>query len=574
MRHAHALPTGRHANPALHSPHGGLLSDPDDHGDEPHDTLAQWDRPVGPGPTPEERPERNPGREALASAPTLDGPPMPATRDPAPSQPPSPDSPLIGRRLGGKFEVKAVIGRGGLGTVYRGVQLPIGRDVAIKVINRQRAGDPTLRQRFKREAAAAAYLKHSSIVALYDFGEDGGELYMVMELVDGRELREVLRERTRLDAQTAVDLTLQICEGLAHAHERGLVHRDLKPENIMVSTTSFGALRAQILDFGIVKTIRDDKPGLTLQTPVGHETRAGVIMGTPAYLAPEQAYARGVAPATDQYSLGVVLYEMLTGRLPYSKGSEFEIMTAHCVAPFPPMPAEAEVPPAIEAVVRKAMAKEQVDRFESVQAMAQALSAALGEASRRTVVETDATLIAPPPTEAPRRSRLVPALIGGGAVLAVGAWWVLHTPGPVVPDEVDARVSAVLVATPAVADAGAHFAVRDAGTHAPADAGRPKPPDAARPPVPDAAVASAATEPPHPRVATPHTDGAPRVRVTKLVADCEAEFAAIRQSSRNQSLSQGSGLCRRVGQLGQRVRSGQCTTPVPGIDKLMMLCGE
>ncbi|MCB9549879.1 MAG: serine/threonine protein kinase [Myxococcales bacterium] len=316
-----------------------------------HDTLAQT--PAG----------------LLGRAPTEDGTPTPA-----PLSMPAAEVPLIGRSLGGKYQVKAIIGRGGLGTVFRGVQAPIGREVAIKVINRQRADDPSLRKRFQREAAAAAHLKHPGIVALYDFGEDEGELYMVMELVDGRELRQLLTDEGRMAPSVVVELARQICEGLAHAHERGLVHRDMKPENIMVSRTSFGSYRAQILDFGIVKSVRADAP---MSTPLGHQTRAGVIMGTPAYLSPEQAYARGIGPATDQYSLGVMLYEMLTGQLPYHKGSEFEVMTAHCIAPFPPMPAEAEVPAALEAVVRRAMAKTPEERFPDVQALADALADAL-----------------------------------------------------------------------------------------------------------------------------------------------------------------------------------------------------
>jgi serine/threonine-protein kinase len=154
----------------------------------------------------------------------------------------------------------------------------------------------------------------------------------------------------------------------------GFVHRDLKPENIMISVDSDGDHRARILDFGIVKTLRSD--ALSSHN-TGHETRAGVIMGTPAYLAPEQAYARDITAATDQYSLGVVLYEMLTGRLPYHRGSEFEIMTAHCVAPFPPMPAEAGVPAALEAVVQRAMSKRPDERFASINAMSAALLAGL-----------------------------------------------------------------------------------------------------------------------------------------------------------------------------------------------------
>jgi tRNA A-37 threonylcarbamoyl transferase component Bud32 len=489
-----------------------------------------------------------------------------------PSGPATLEFPLIGRTLGGKFEVKAVIGRGGLGTVYRGVQHPIGREVAIKVINRQRALDPSLRQRFKREAAAAALLKHPGIIALYDFGEDAGELYMVMELVDGRELRDLLREKKRLDPRTAIYMARQICEGLAHAHERGLVHRDLKPENIMISGTSVGTLRAQILDFGIVKAIGGDALDLPMATPSGHETRAGVIMGTPAYLAPEQAYARDVGAATDQYSLAVVLYEMLTGQLPYHKGSEFEIMTAHCIAPFPPMPAEAQVPPAIEAVVERAMSKAQKDRFPTVQAFSEALAEALTgqrpDVGRTTVIDPTPVVVVPEPPPPARRGPLVAVALVGVIVAGWMAWLLLRPPvEDSLVDQADARVVAVLVATPPKGiDASLGADPRDAGLRdaRPRDAGRP---DAAPPPAP----ATVATEPPRP--VAPETQ-APRVKISKIVADCATEFDAIKQGSRHQSLTKGSGLCIRLTKLGGRVRSGQCSTPIAGIEKLLQLCEE
>ncbi|MEZ4474761.1 MAG: protein kinase [bacterium] len=534
------------------------LAETDDPGGHPHDTIAQTPAVL------------------LGRAPTEDGTPAPLSSAPAVAA-----VSLIGRRLGGKYEVKAIIGRGGLGTVYRGIQAPIGREVAIKVINRQRADDPSLRKRFQREAAAAAHLKHPGIVALYDFGEDAGELYMVMELVDGRELRQILTDEKRLAPTVVVDLARQICEGLAHAHDRGLVHRDMKPENIMISKTSFGSYRAQILDFGIVKSVRADAP---MSTPLGHQTRAGVIMGTPAYLSPEQAYARGIGPATDQYSLGVMLYEMLTGELPYHKGSEFEVMTAHCIAPFPPMPAEAEVPPALEAVVRRAMAKTPEERFADVQALADALTDALaGRSAPAPVVEAPAEAPAAPAAAGGVGRRFALVVLGG---LALGggsvAMWASRSGDQ--PPEADVRTVRVgEVATPSTGQAPESAAAPETAapesvaapeTAAPESVAAPETaaPESVAAPETAAPESVASASPPRPHA--PATAAPRRVRISKLVADCASEFADIRKSSRNQSLSRGSGLCQRVARLGQRVRSGQCSAPVSGIDTLLSLCGE
>ncbi|MEZ4463850.1 MAG: serine/threonine-protein kinase [bacterium] len=533
------------------------LAETDDPGGHPHDTIAQTPAVL------------------LGRAPTEDGTPAPLSSAPAVAA-----VSLIGRRLGGKYEVKAIIGRGGLGTVYRGIQAPIGREVAIKVINRQRADDPSLRKRFQREAAAAAHLKHPGIVALYDFGEDAGELYMVMELVDGRELRQILTDEKRLAPTVVVDLARQICEGLAHAHDRGLVHRDMKPENIMISKTSFGSYRAQILDFGIVKSVRADAP---MSTPLGHQTRAGVIMGTPAYLSPEQAYARGIGPATDQYSLGVMLYEMLTGELPYHKGSEFEVMTAHCIAPFPPMPAEAEVPPALEAVVRRAMAKTPEERFADVQALADALTDALaGRSAPAPVVEAPAEAPAAP-AAAGGVGRRFALVVLGGLALGGGSVAMRASRSGDQPPEADAHGAGGLAWPPP----------RRAGA---GERGRPprrRPPRAWRPPRRRRPRAwrprdggarerggprdGGARERPAPQPAPTPRPGHGRsasVRISKLVADCASEFADIRKSSRNQSLSRGSGFLPARGPPGPARAQRPVLRARLGIDTLLSLCGE
>lgn len=522
--------------------------------------------------------------------------------------------PLIGRKLADKYQVLNVIGRGGLGTVYKGVQDPVGREVAIKVIAHHRAGDEVLRKRFQREAHAAARLKHPAIVALYDFGEDQGELFMAMEFVEGQELRDHLRKGKGMAPDRVVHIARQVLAGLAHAHKAGLVHRDLKPENIMLSEGPFGGERAQILDFGIVKAIHED----AMPVPDSHETRAGVIMGTPAYLAPEQAYARGVGPHTDQYSMGVVLYEALTGKLPYDRGTEFEIMTAHCVAPYPPMPKAAKVPRALEAVVKRAMAKDPADRFESVRAMADALEHALTappdamppvDLDEDSLVDPGPGAVsgpAPTPMEIPSLSTNEHAALLAdpadeplplakvakmvGAVLLVGglALWALM-PGE--PEPEPAPDATAVVAQPSARDvtlglsgdaSTGQMHVGRVGVGGRALDPLAGEPDAARPDaaVPDAAPPDAA--PSKPKPAKPKPAKAPpkprpkrrrRVRAVKLdKATCGAEWRALRTAAAGKSLSKGSGLCRRIAKLEQRVAAGRCKEPLAGIDMLMSLC--
>ncbi|MCB9522870.1 MAG: serine/threonine protein kinase [Myxococcales bacterium] len=545
----------------------------------------------------------NDSTDGLASAPTLDGTGVPLRQTLRESDP------LIGRRLANKYDVLEVIGRGGLGTVYKGVQHPIGREVAIKVIAQHRADDEVLRKRFQREAHAAARLKHPAIVALYDFGEDQGELFMVMEYVEGGELRDHLRKGRGMEPGRVVRIARQVLSGLAHAHQAGLVHRDLKPENIMLSEGPFGGERAQILDFGIVKAIHED----AMPVPDSHETRAGVIMGTPAYLAPEQAYARGVGPHTDQYSMGVVLYEALTGKLPYDRGTEFEIMTAHCVAPYPPMPKAAGVSRALEAVVKRAMAKDPADRFESVKAMADALEHALTappdavppvDLTEDDRVDSPGALTGPAPTpmEIPSLSTNEhaallaepadePLPLGkvakmAAAVLVVGAGvvWALLPGSPAPGPAADA---AAVVAQPSPTDA-TPITAPDAGpgpgrlpTEVVGLGGRALDPlagepDAARPDAspPDAGPPDAGGKPPKVGKAPPKPrPKRPKVRAVKLDPQtCGAEWQALRAAAAGKSLSRGSGLCRRIAELERRVAGGRCKEPIDGIDTLMSLC--
>ncbi|MCB9541506.1 MAG: serine/threonine protein kinase [Myxococcales bacterium] len=278
--------------------------------------------------------------------------------------------PIIGRVVAGRFPVVALIGQGAYGTVYRAVQQPVGREVALKVMNLSAARDEELRTRFFREARVVARLSHPSAVTLFDYGEDhDGLLYMVLEYIRGRTLRDAIVEEAPLAPERVAALTMQVLGALVEAHGIGLIHRDLKPANIMLTREKTGEERAKVLDFGMAKVM--------LAEPAGGDeaTRTGIVVGTPRYLSPEQALAREVGPQTDVYALGVMMYEMLAGRPPFVAPSTFELLMLHTSAEVPPLDPALGVPPPLEALVRHAMAKQVEHRFRDAEEMLDALIA-------------------------------------------------------------------------------------------------------------------------------------------------------------------------------------------------------
>lgn len=223
------------------------------------------------------------------------------------------------------YRVVERIGGGGMGVVWKAVDLRLNREVALKFLHESATSDPSLRERFFREARAASALNHPNIITIYEINSDGDRLFMAMELVRGRALSEILRERYRLPPRIAADYALQICEGVGAAHRAGIVHRDLKPSNLMVTAEE----RVKILDFGLAK-LRDPDSGLpesaeALAAPL---TLGHAVVGTVPYMSPEQAAGHEVGPRSDVFSLGVVLYEMLSGRRPFQGASNVEIMRA------------------------------------------------------------------------------------------------------------------------------------------------------------------------------------------------------------------------------------------------------
>jgi serine/threonine protein kinase len=270
--------------------------------------------------------------------------------------------PLVGQTLDGKYKLVERLGKGGMGTVYRATHLLIDRPVAIKVLNPHFVEDEEAQERFRREARAAGRLQHQNAVAVTDFGRtEDGLVYIVMELLEGRSLRDVLAREAPLDAARAVSLMLQISAAVAAAHEARIIHRDLKPGNIFVVQRKHAPPVVKVLDFGIAKLAAD-----ALEDDEDHEqtlTKVGVMIGTPRYMSPEQCDGGKLTPASDVYSLGIILYEMLTGTTPFSGSTALAIAMKHSSEiPRPPREFISTIPVSLEEVVLHALEKSPDER--------------------------------------------------------------------------------------------------------------------------------------------------------------------------------------------------------------------
>ncbi len=266
-----------------------------------------------------------------------------------------PVDPLLDLVLDNKYRLDERLGEGGMGTVYRATHLLIDRPVAVKVLNQRFVEDEAAQTRFRREARAAGRLQHTNVAAVTDFGQTpDGLVYIVMELLEGRSLREVLALEAPLDIARAVSLMLQIAAAVAAAHEAGIIHRDLKPGNIFIVQRRNSPPVVKVLDFGIAKLAAD-----TVEDLEAHAlTQTGVMIGTPRYMSPEQCDGAKLTPAADVYSLGIILYEMLTGTTPFTGTSPIAVAVQHSSKP-PPPPRELRptIPAALEAVVLHALEK-------------------------------------------------------------------------------------------------------------------------------------------------------------------------------------------------------------------------
>ncbi|RRR73553.1 MAG: serine/threonine protein kinase [Candidatus Viridilinea halotolerans] len=260
-------------------------------------------------------------------------------------------SSLIGRRLG-RYEIRAELGRGGMARVYRALDTTLQRQIALKVLAAQLSLDDEFVRRFEREATTAGNLRHHAIVTIYDVGEQDGLYYIAMEYVAGRSLHAILEERITLGLGFAISLLDPVAQALDYAHAKGAVHRDIKPHNILIGHDG----RVLLTDFGIAQTTESSNERLT---------RTGIFMGTPEYIAPEQAEAGLVDGRSDLYALAIVAYELITGRVPFS-GSTPQLIVAHAqLPPPPPTSIAAHLPSDLDPIFARALAKRPEERFAS-----------------------------------------------------------------------------------------------------------------------------------------------------------------------------------------------------------------
>ncbi len=256
--------------------------------------------------------------------------------------------PLLNKR----YKLLTPLGAGGMAVVHKAQDLSLGRLVAVKVLRENLTGDPEFLTRFQQEARAAANLAHPNIVTVHDFGRDGGRYYIVMEYIEGKDLKILIKDSAPFKVERALDLAIQACAGVGYAHRAGLVHCDVKPQNILVTPDG----RVKITDFGIARALASLHPGETTD----------VVWGSPQYYSPEQAAGESPTPASDVYSIGIVMYEMLAGRLPFVASTQQALAMMH-LREEPPLltlfnPA---LPETLERIVHKVLAKEPSARYRT-----------------------------------------------------------------------------------------------------------------------------------------------------------------------------------------------------------------
>jgi len=262
--------------------------------------------------------------------------------------------------LNNRYRLLHPLGTGGMAVVYKAIDEMLERNVAVKILKEDYASDEDFRDRFRQEAKAAANLSHPNIVTVYDFGLDADQVFIIMEHIDGTDLKSMIRERGRFNVKDTVGLMAQACAGIGYAHRAGLVHCDIKPHNMLVSSD----FRLKVTDFGIARALATIHP----------DERNEVVWGSPHYFSPEQAAGEAPSPASDVYSLGVILYEMLTGKLPFEGDGSTELARMHRVkVPVPPKRLNPAIPEALEEITLKILSKEPTARYRTADQLGRVL---------------------------------------------------------------------------------------------------------------------------------------------------------------------------------------------------------
>lgn len=289
------------------------------------------------------------------------------------------------RLLNGRYQLLSLLGKGGMALVYKARDQMLERDVAIKLLREDYSRSPAFLERFRQEAKSSANLSHPNIVTVHDFGMDQGQIYIVMEYVPGTDLKTLIQKRGRFRPEEALPLLIQACAGIGYAHRAGLVHCDVKPQNMLVTPDG----RLKVTDFGIARALATIRP----------DEQSDVVWGSPQYFSPEQAAGAAPSPASDVYSLGVVMYEMLTGSLPFQATTATHLARLHLNAEPPPLTEMVpEISPTLERILDKVLSKEPSQRYRTADQLGRVLMN-FGDVRKAPTL----TLTPEPPAAAPRQ---------------------------------------------------------------------------------------------------------------------------------------------------------------------------
>jgi serine/threonine protein kinase/Tfp pilus assembly protein PilF len=334
-----------------------------------------------------------------------------------------PGQDMVGKVIDGKYEVLDLIGAGGMSAVFKAFHMDMDRIVAIKFVQGDGQADAETMRRFKREARAASLLNHPNVITVYDYGTtEEGHAYLTMDFLHGHSLQQVIRQEGVLSSKRALNIFLQVCKALSHAHEHGVVHRDLKPGNIMLISTSDEEDFVKIIDFGIAKVSNPVKK------QSGELTQTGQVVGSPTYMAPEQLLGDPVDARTDIYAFGCVMYECLTGRTPFDGDTVFSVMHQHISDPPPPISEvnpNVEVPQELAQTVMQCLEKEPGKRFQTMKELRERLAEITDQTSSMVIVRVPRDKSKSTPV-IKKPSKFMPLYIVAAALILAGAAYFVY----------------------------------------------------------------------------------------------------------------------------------------------------